>query len=90
MIVCLCHGVSDRTIRGLIQEGASSVDDIAAACGAGTGCGSCKTMVAKMVKIGATAELYQLKSVARNTESPRPDGLPGGRVEGSKGSHRAA
>ncbi|MEZ4446748.1 MAG: (2Fe-2S)-binding protein [Polyangiaceae bacterium] len=42
MIVCLCKGVSDRDIARAIDEGASSLADIAACTGAGTGCGRCK------------------------------------------------
>lgn len=41
MIVCLCHGVRDRDIDEAIDAGAASLDDLARACGAGTGCGSC-------------------------------------------------
>lgn len=41
MIVCLCHGVSERVIRQAAQQGAGSVKDVGRACGAGTGCGAC-------------------------------------------------
>ncbi len=41
MIVCLCHGVRDRDIDAAIDRGAASLDDLAAHCGAGTGCGAC-------------------------------------------------
>lgn len=41
MIVCLCHAVRDRELDAAIAEGASTVEEVGRACGAGTGCGSC-------------------------------------------------
>ncbi len=49
MIVCLCRRVTDRAIRDLVADGAASVDEVAARCGAGTGCGGCRQFVAHMV-----------------------------------------
>lgn len=39
--VCYCHGVTDRVIDGEIARGASSIEELAAACGAGSECGGC-------------------------------------------------
>lgn len=41
MIVCSCTGVTDRTIGAVLATGASSIDEVGAACGAGTRCGGC-------------------------------------------------
>jgi bacterioferritin-associated ferredoxin len=41
MIVCQCNGISDREIRRLVREGASSRLEVARACGAGAACGGC-------------------------------------------------
>ena len=41
MYVCICHAVSDTEIRSCIARGARSIEEVGAACGAGTGCGSC-------------------------------------------------
>jgi bacterioferritin-associated ferredoxin len=41
MYVCLCQGVTDRTVRKAVRRGASTLDEVAVACGAGTGCGGC-------------------------------------------------
>ncbi|QRO01877.1 (2Fe-2S)-binding protein [Archangium violaceum] len=49
MIVCLCRVVSDRTIRARISEGVRTVDDLGRACGAGTGCGGCKSQLAQLL-----------------------------------------
>ena len=40
--MCLCRGVTDRKIRRAIGHGASTVDEVGRACGAGTGCGGCR------------------------------------------------
>ena len=50
MYVCLCRGVTDRTIRSEIARGACSVEEIAACTGAGTKCGSCREEVARIVE----------------------------------------
>lgn len=41
MLVCHCHGVSDRSIRAAVRAGATCRGSIGDACGAGTGCGGC-------------------------------------------------
>jgi bacterioferritin-associated ferredoxin len=59
MIVCICKGLSEKHIHGVVHGGASTVDEIGAACGAGTDCGTCQ---------GALEELI---SEARITETGR-------------------
>ena len=49
MIVCHCHGVTDREIRASVQCGARTCEDLADACGAGSGCGGCEALVAEIV-----------------------------------------
>lgn len=49
MIVCHCFGVTDREIRASIKGGATSCEDVAACCGAGSGCGGCESLVAEIV-----------------------------------------
>ena len=41
MWVCHCRAVTDRDVKEAIDNGASDEVDVAMACGAGTGCGSC-------------------------------------------------
>lgn len=41
MYICICAGVPDVEIRSCIARGASTVEEVGDACGAGTGCGSC-------------------------------------------------
>lgn len=40
-LVCHCVPTRDRTVTALAVDGAVTVDEIGAACGAGTGCGGC-------------------------------------------------
>ena len=49
MIVCHCHGVTDREIRACVQNGARSCADVADLCGASSGCGGCRSLVAEIV-----------------------------------------
>ncbi len=50
MIVCLCHGVSDRALRKVIEEGADTLPAVAKSCGAGTDCGSCHNHIRQLIK----------------------------------------
>jgi nitrite reductase (NADH) large subunit len=53
-IVCNCNKVTEGAIRQCIAGGCDTVEAVAAACRAGTGCGSCKTDVARLVSLHAT------------------------------------
>ena len=48
MWVCHCRAVSDRDVKDAIDNGATDEVDVAMACGAGTGCGSCVDEVRRM------------------------------------------
>jgi bacterioferritin-associated ferredoxin len=39
--VCHCRAVTDHVIKDEVSRGASSIDDLAARCGAGSRCGGC-------------------------------------------------
>jgi bacterioferritin-associated ferredoxin len=45
VIVCHCHGVSDRRVRAEAGLGALDADDLAARCGAGSDCGGCLPLI---------------------------------------------
>ena len=49
MIVCLCRGVSDRSVRLAVVQGARSLDEVTAVCGAGAGCGGCHEAIDEIV-----------------------------------------
>jgi bacterioferritin-associated ferredoxin len=61
MIVCHCHGVTDREIRASVQSGARTCADVADSCGAGSGCGGCSSLVAEIVQ-GERRRLAVVKS----------------------------
>jgi nitrite reductase (NADH) large subunit len=48
-MICNCHKVTDATIRLAVSGGARSVEAVGAATLAGTGCGSCRTDIARLV-----------------------------------------
>lgn len=50
MIVCLCHGVNDRTIRACVEDGADTVREVGRRCGAGTDCGSCRRTIKQVIQ----------------------------------------
>jgi bacterioferritin-associated ferredoxin len=65
MIVCHCHGVTDREIRASVQNGARTCAEVAECCGASSGCGGCASLVAEIVH----GERRRL-AVLRNDASP--------------------
>jgi bacterioferritin-associated ferredoxin len=40
--VCLCNGITNQAVADAIANGASTTNQIAAACGAGAECGRCR------------------------------------------------
>ena len=49
MLVCHCRGITDRQIRNLVKEGATSPREVARATGAGMRCGGCRSNVKQVV-----------------------------------------
>lgn len=54
MIVCVCKGVSSRTILDEVRRGNASMQGIADSCQAGTGCGCCKQQIRQLVEVART------------------------------------
>lgn len=71
MLVCLCKGVSDRTIRETIEDGADTIDAVAKACGAGSGCGACHDDIALLIAGGASTPLELVRHGARAGSCPQ-------------------
>jgi len=46
--VCLCNGITERSIREAAAGGVRSVDELAMQTGCGSGCGSC-VMLAQQI-----------------------------------------
>lgn len=55
MIVCHCHGVTDREIRSAVHDGATTVDAVGACVDAGTGCGGCQPLIEALIDEEAPA-----------------------------------
>lgn len=49
MLVCHCFAVHDRAVSRAASEGARTVDEVAARCGAGARCGGCRPLVAELL-----------------------------------------
>ena len=50
MIICQCNGVSDRTIRKAIRDGASNRNEVVRACMAGRACGGCVPAIDQIIE----------------------------------------
>ena len=50
MIVCLCRGLSERELRGLLAGGIRSTEEVSRSCGAGGDCGACLSMIDRLVE----------------------------------------
>jgi bacterioferritin-associated ferredoxin len=50
MIVCQCNGVSDRTIRKAVRDGAGTRSDVVRACTAGETCGGCAPAIDEIIE----------------------------------------
>jgi bacterioferritin-associated ferredoxin len=49
MYVCLCVGVSNSAVADAVAAGASTTNEVAAACGAGSECGRCRRTVRAII-----------------------------------------
>jgi bacterioferritin-associated ferredoxin len=56
VIVCVCRFVSDRAIRAARAAGARTIEAVAAATGAGSGCGCCRGEITRIVAEPCRAE----------------------------------
>lgn len=50
MYVCLCNGVTSKTVAEAVAQGASTTNQVAKACGAGADCGRCRRTVQAIIK----------------------------------------
>lgn len=69
MIVCICRGVSDRTINRAIENGAETIADLQR-CGIGDCCGGCHGSLRMMLAEAAEAR------AAAAVPCPACDGVP--------------
>ncbi len=62
MLVCHCHGISDRAIRKAVRGGASTRREIARSCKAGGLCGGCGPAIDEIL---ASVEAAQAATAPR-------------------------
>lgn len=58
MIVCICNSVSDGDIARAIDEGASTLKEVARRTRAGTCCGSCRESIRDALRSVAGADVH--------------------------------
>jgi bacterioferritin-associated ferredoxin len=63
MIVCHCKGLSEREIKRALIEGASSADEVARSCLAGSECGGCRPLIEKLVRARRTSDTDSSRTV---------------------------
>ena len=50
MYVCVCHAISDSTLRGSIRSGQGDLKSLMKSCGAGSDCGACVKDLKNIIK----------------------------------------
>lgn len=50
MYVCLCHGVTNHTVAQVVAAGATTTNQVAQACFAGSECGRCRRSVRAIIE----------------------------------------
>jgi bacterioferritin-associated ferredoxin len=63
MYVCLCVGVTNQTVSEVVEQGASTSKEVAAACGAGGDCGRCRRTLRAIIAAKSDAKLEAAHSV---------------------------
>ena len=56
MYVCNCRAVRESRVLAVIQNGARTVDEVEAACGAGGDCGSCREEIDSLIEVHTRAQ----------------------------------
>ena len=49
VFACICRAVTDERVCAAIDQGATTVEAVASATGAGTGCGTCRVHLADLI-----------------------------------------
>jgi bacterioferritin-associated ferredoxin len=60
MFICVCNGITDRQVEEAIDAGARSLEDLNAALGVASGCGTCagftRQLLTKALEARRTAD----------------------------------
>lgn len=63
-LICHCEAVRERTIVKAVQRGASTLDEVRAACGAATRCRGCEPAVIELLARHSPASTSTRASVS--------------------------
>lgn len=50
MYVCICHGITEKTIQKAARNGVTTLSQLASETGATSGCGSCSDMAEDILR----------------------------------------
>jgi bacterioferritin-associated ferredoxin len=53
---CICHAVTVADVAAQVRDGADTVEAVGRACGAGTGCGSCRERIGAIIMSARSAD----------------------------------
>jgi bacterioferritin-associated ferredoxin len=56
MYVCLCHAISDRQIREIVDRGAASLDEVQLHLPVASCCGSCEDTARELIETHAQTQ----------------------------------
>jgi bacterioferritin-associated ferredoxin len=59
MVICHCHGITDREIRRAVRSGAGSRRDVARTCKAGGSCGGCVRVIDQILASEASSRAVE-------------------------------
>ena len=59
--VCHCQAVTDHTIEAVVEAGATTIDEIALRCGAGSDCGGCWDALEELLERHLSRELVSAR-----------------------------
>jgi bacterioferritin-associated ferredoxin len=65
MILCVCANVSERKLRAVVADGATTLRAVQRRCGAGAGCGACHDAIRQCIReCRAEAQAASVEPVA--------------------------
>jgi bacterioferritin-associated ferredoxin len=53
MYVCLCVGITSHAVANAVAAGATTCNEVAAQCGAGSDCGRCRKSIRAIIEAAA-------------------------------------
>ena len=66
MIICLCEGISDRDITAAARQGVRTVRELSKVSDAGSGCGSCRRDLRKLLDAHSPSETATTRAHTRD------------------------